>query len=308
MIPLPMISQNNSCNRSNAATQTTVTGRHFVCYQCEGRLGNQLFQYASIYGIAMMNNLSVMTHKSCVTTKYFRIRNSTLAHDGSACSSFKVLSEKMPRVFNESFFTLPKNINIFLVGYLQSWKYFQNIKDSLLEQLRFIEPIEKRARGEIDALKSNYINVIGASPTIIGIHVRMGDIFEDPRYHQIGMEFAPPGYIRKAMGYYMANYSNLLFIVCSDSIIKAKVTIDSFKLNVTIQYIEGKREPIDDLAILAHCEHVIQTVGTFGWWAAYLSGGTSLYYKFPGRQGSLVEKRYNSYDYFYPQWIGLDSE
>ena len=29
--------------------------------------------------------------------------------------------------------------------------------------------------------------------------------------------------------------------------------------------------PCVDLAILSVCDHVIQSVGTFSWWAAYLS-------------------------------------
>ncbi|KAK3585722.1 hypothetical protein CHS0354_020290 [Potamilus streckersoni] len=303
-----MISQSHSKNMPNVTIQTPVIEPHFVCYRCEGRLGNQLFQYASIYGIAMMNNLSIIAQKSCDIAQYFRVRNLILVHDANTCSSFKVLSEIMPRVFNESFFTLPMNVNIFLRGYFQSWKYFQNVKDTLLEQLTFIEPIETRTRGEMDFLKSNYINVTGSSPTIIGIHVRLGDIFIDSRYRRKGIEFAPPGYINKSMRYYIARYRRILFIVCSDTIVEAKATIDSFNLNVTIHYMKGKREPIEDLCILALCEHVIQTVGTFGWWAAYLSRGTSLYYKFPGRQSSVVEKRLNSYDYFYPEWTGLDSE
>ena len=41
---------------------------------------------------------------------------------------------------------------------------------------------------------------------------------------------------------------------------------------------------VDDFVLLQSCDHVIMTVGTFGWWAAWLTSqrrGTVMYYKDP---------------------------
>ncbi|KAK3585724.1 hypothetical protein CHS0354_020292 [Potamilus streckersoni] len=306
--PFNTISQNLFSIQLNTTTQTPIASHHYICYIPQGRLGNHIFQYASIYGIATLNNLSIMTTKSCEICHYFRVQNVTVSSDKNACSKFTVLSETMPRVFNPALLTLPKNMNIFLKGYFESWKYFQNVTDSLLEQLRFKEPIERMARRKFDILTSKYINYTGSNLTVVGIHIRMEDIFEDPQLHQRGIYPAPPGYINIAMRYYLSKYDKILFIVCSDSILQAKRIIKSLNLTGSVSYVEGKQKPIHDLAILSKCDHVIQTVGTFGWWAAYLSGGTSTYYKFPARPGSPDEKLLNSYDFFYPEWIGLGED
>ena len=60
-----------------------------------------------------------------------------------------------------------------------------------------------------------------------------------------------------------------------------------------------------DLALMSYCNHTIMTVGTFGWWAGYLAGGITVYYKdFPAPGGNL-ERWFSRDDFFPPEWVGL---
>ena len=60
-----------------------------------------------------------------------------------------------------------------------------------------------------------------------------------------------------------------------------------------------------DLALLSYCNHTIMTVGTFGWWAGYLAGGITVYYKeFPAPGGNL-ERWFSRDDFFPSEWVGL---
>jgi galactoside 2-L-fucosyltransferase 1/2 len=61
------------------------------------------------------------------------------------------------------------------------------------------------------------------------------------------------------------------------------------------------------MAMLASCDHTISTVGSFGWWIGWLSGGDVTYFKWPAKEGSPLRKQYGKdfSDYFYPGWIGL---
>jgi Glycosyl transferase family 11 len=61
----------------------------------------------------------------------------------------------------------------------------------------------------------------------------------------------------------------------------------------------------EDLAILSHCNHTIMTVGTFGWWAGFLSGGITVYYKNFPAAGSELSLGFYAEDYFLPEWVGL---
>jgi Glycosyl transferase family 11 len=75
-------------------------------------------------------------------------------------------------------------------------------------------------------------------------------------------------------------------------------------VNETVVYSPGVSGE-QDLAILSQCNHTIFTVGTFGWWAGYLAGGMTIYYKnFPAPQ-SQFERQFSKLDFFPPEWIGL---
>jgi len=65
------------------------------------------------------------------------------------------------------------------------------------------------------------------------------------------------------------------------------------------------QDPITDMAILTMCQHTIITVGTFGWWAAWLTNGTTVYYKDWPHRGSLLAAANSHADYFPPHWIPL---
>lgn len=60
-----------------------------------------------------------------------------------------------------------------------------------------------------------------------------------------------------------------------------------------------------DLALLSSCNHVVMTVGSFGWWAGYLSGGTVVYFKDYPKPGSNIGRGFSAVDHYLPQWIGM---
>merc|ERR1711972_557139 len=61
-------------------------------------------------------------------------------------------------------FEFEDNITIDNFTYLQSWRYFENVKDEVRERLRFKKPIQRQARSYLNA------NTKGASFRV-GIHV-----------------------------------------------------------------------------------------------------------------------------------------
>jgi len=76
-------------------------------------------------------------------------------------------------------------------------------------------------------------------------------------------------------------------------------------VNITAIYSPGGTSSEVDLAILSQCNHTIMTVGTYGWWAGYLAGGITVYYKdFPAPRGNL-DRWFSKQDFFPPEWIGL---
>jgi len=60
-----------------------------------------------------------------------------------------------------------------------------------------------------------------------------------------------------------------------------------------------------DLAVLSLCNHSIVTSGTYGWWAAWLVNGTTVYYRNFPRRGSRLANGFKATDYYKPNWIGM---
>jgi galactoside 2-L-fucosyltransferase 1/2 len=54
-------------------------------------------------------------------------------------------------------------------------------------------------------------------------------------------------------------------------------------------------------------DHLVMSVGTFGWWAGYKCQGTVVYAKDFFTPGSHYAAHFlhNATDFFYPGWIGM---
>ena len=61
----------------------------------------------------------------------------------------------------------------------------------------------------------------------------------------------------------------------------------------------------EDFVLLASCQHVIMSVGSFGYWAAFLAGGDVVYYKDHYVKGSWKSKGYRDRFQFPPEWIAI---
>ncbi|WAR13371.1 GCSH-like protein, partial [Mya arenaria] len=61
-------------NISNMATgQWSLSPRHYLCADTRGRLGNQMFQYASVFGVSRRTNMSMRIKRSDLVAKYFHV-------------------------------------------------------------------------------------------------------------------------------------------------------------------------------------------------------------------------------------------
>jgi len=84
-------------------------------------------------------------------------------------------------------------------------------------------------------------------------------------------------------------------------------TVFHYRSNTSVVYSEGHSIGFD-MALLASCDALIMSTGSYGWWAAWLGNITTVYYRYWPRPGSYVSRRCVREDYFPPQWIGLGNE
>ena len=277
--------------------------RHYICLSRAGRMGNHMFQYASAYGIARKNNLTVLVEENKNIAEYFKVPSAMIVNSRAICKTFEKKLENKCCVYDPSLTNLSKNRSYFIGPYLQSWKYFKDYFGEVRNELAFKAQIRDSAKVIVDNLKGSVVgNNYDPSfnTTTVGVHVRLGDMFRFSRMEG-GFDVAPEGYIQRAVDYFLKRFKNVLFIVCSDGMDYVK-RVFLYK-NVTVEFIQ--LDAAHDMAVLSACDHVIMTVGTFGWWAGFLSGGIVMFYKYPMRENSPSRKNYDYDDFFLPSWIGL---
>ena len=102
------------------------------------------------------------------------------------------------------------------------------------------------------------------------------------------------------------------FIVTTDHLEWAKTQIALEAVcwncsNTSVVYSRGHSAGFD-MALLASCDALIISTGSYGWWAAWLANKTTVYYRYWPRPGSIISRRFTREDYFPPQWIALGNK
>jgi len=130
---------------------------------------------------------------------------------------------------------------------------------------------------------------------------------------QGGHTVAGQSYYIKAATRLTANLSiPVQYIVATDNLpwTKESIALDEVFRNrsdVSVVYSEGK-DPGFDMALLAACDAVIQSTGSYSWWAAWLANKTTTYYGYFPRPGSPLDTKCNRQDYFPPHWIRIGNK
>jgi hypothetical protein len=218
-----------------------------------GRLGNQLFQLAAIYGYARENNKDYsVANWICVRSG----KNFKLYFEGPF-SEIPINDEIAEINYVETDFDyneipyIKENVNIW--GYFQSESYFKKYADEIIDMLQ----------PSIDLfldLKIKYSN-IDFNKTA-SLHVRRGDylILRD-YYNQLTID----NYYVKAIEHLKNNgVENIL--IFSDDIKWCK---ENFKGDDF--YFSEKNSEIEDLFLMSFCAHNVIANSSFSWWGAYLN-------------------------------------
>src|SRR6218665_1673996 len=272
------------------------------------RLGNQIFALAAVIYVSQLTGRHPVLQRSnhLSLEDVFQLN---FEHFDNICPCFK-LSEERYLSFDEaaetSVFTasLLARQSILVSGFRQSWKYTRTIDRRLRHHLIFRDDIENAAEMFLEtSLPSGWKR---AGFVRVGVHVRRGDIMK-PDKVEFGYTVPNETYFQKAMGYFIEKYGRVQFIVASDDfdwtrehIIIDQYSPDAINITYSVNHTAG-----EDLALLSMCDHVIMSTGTFGWWAAWLAKGTTIYYSDWPREGSGLYAHFKREDFFPPNWIPM---
>jgi len=290
--------------------------RLFVTCECgyERRLGNTMFSFAAAIGIARLNNLTAIVERVSPLVETFRIlepisidMDNTMAYTSVNYLEYGRRGSAYDRGTRNLFAVIGSQRNhVRLLGYFQSWRYFDSVADRVRQNFVFHEHTLIEAKSFLSSVEPAVQKESGIDFVRVGVHVRRGDMISEEK-RSYGYTIATPDYFQSAMKYFAGHYSYVQFIVCTDDLewchknLPAAADIGS---NVNIVFSEYG-SPKVDLAILAHCNHTIMSVGSFGWWAAWLANGTTIYYADWPRPFSKLEYHVNKDEYFPKHWIPM---
>lgn len=214
-----------------------------------GRLGNQMFQYASLRGIARNRGYDFCIPKDNVDLFYpFKMENVKQHNIKLLDRGYAPVAEEKHFHFDEIFFNMcPDEISIF--GFFQSEKYFKHIENEIRIDFSFKDEILQPCK--------DMISSIGDA---IGLHIRRTDYLTDNNHVALDLP-----YYQRALTYFDDNIPVLIFSDDIEWCKEQKLFSDERFL------ISESNDHYIDLCLMSLCKHHIIANSSFSWWGAWLA-------------------------------------
>ncbi|PVD32100.1 hypothetical protein C0Q70_07528 [Pomacea canaliculata] len=106
------------------------------------------------------------------------------------------------------------------------------------------------------------------------------------------------------MDYVRQRFRDVTFVISSDDVKWCK---EQFANISDVTVLQANSPPAVDMMTLASLDHMIMTVGTYGWWASFLNPGITVYYRDFVKPGTPLSRHFspNGTDHYCPTWISL---
>ena len=257
----------------------------------KGWLGNQMFQYASLRGIAANRgyDFAIPNHKEVIVDSlgnhlrielFLPFKLTNLSEKNIAVSSdVKVIQERHFHFDEELFNNCPDNIC--LVGYLQTEKYFSHIRKTILEDFEFIDDIQNPCLEMMSDMNSP-----------IALHIRRGDfLINSLNHHNLTLD-----YYQEAISQFDSDREVIIFSDDPDWCKEQEIfSGDRFLVS------ESSNSYVD-LCLMSMCSDFIIANSTFSWWGAWLSKNESKTVIAPSKWFGVNNLHHNLKDLFPETW------
>lgn len=256
-----------------------------VIIKLQGGLGNQLFQYAVGRVLSYKNNtmlkidLSNYNSQINITPRQYELalfdveENFSTPEESKKIKGpvlyniFKKIINKLHFKLSSSGYIFERNFNfdstilslkgdIYLDGYWQSWKYFDDYSDIIKKNFT----LKSKYLNEVD---KDLLNQIENSNSV-AIHVRRGDYINNNNINKL-FGVCDKSYYNCAIEFVKNKISNPKFFIFSDDPDWcSKEFGDNF-------FIISKHKDWQDFWLMSKCKNQIIANSSFSWWAAYLN-------------------------------------
>jgi hypothetical protein len=243
-----------------------------------GRLGNQMFQFASLKGIAKKKGYEWCippTNSKRIDNyslhKCFKLINVSDSNYGFVDNGFApVVVEKQFHYDDELHDLCPNDVSLF--GFFQTEKYFKNIENEIREDFTFYDEFLNPCKEIVESL---------GNP--IFLHVRRGDPnLVDARgfkwsYTQCSDQHPPQSleYYENALKEFPDD-TPVIIVSDSPEWVKEQELFSSDRFSISEpeeKYPDGSYTPYVDLCLMSLCSGAIIANSSLSWWGAWLQNG-----------------------------------
>lgn len=232
-----------------------------------GRLGNQMFQYASLMGIARNRGFEFsIPPKEKFGERDMNVREDSfniyevfrgLAPNHIGVSSNEMNMEKVHGFDEDLFNNCSDNIDLF--GYYQTPKYFENIEDDVREHFKF-------SKGVTD-LANQFFSEFELGEDVISLHIRRGDYVYNPNHPVQSVD-----YYKEALDN-LSPSTDIPVIIFSDDWEWCNGE-EMFKDDRFL--ISTNNTPDFDMCLMSMCNYHIIANSSFSWWGAWLANSNKV--------------------------------
>jgi hypothetical protein len=231
-----------------------------------GRIGNQLFQYAALIGIAKNRGFDFCIPDHSQIKVFEDSSGRSEYHQLQKCFKLSYLNGRYGYIdgdivelnqhhfCKELFDECPDNVT--LHGHFESYKYFENVRQELKKDLEFHENIKEES--EKFHKKNNLKNPVA-------IIIRRGDFLLYPNCHPV----CDSQYYEKCMNHFE---NDRQYVIISDDIEWCK-NQNIFSGN-NFYFVDKTPNKLMkahyDMCIGSICDHFIISNSTFAWWISWL--------------------------------------
>ena len=263
-----------------------------IVVRLNGGLGNQLFQYAAGYALALRNQELLMLDITGFLSHNPNLKQSYRSLDildyeiefSESISGSRLMGIRYPwgifsrvsdfiqkRIFKRYYVDwhpdiLLKNGQVYLDGYYQSELYFSGFRDEISKQFQLKKTF-------LDGVK-NIVEMIQASNNSISIHVRRGDYITNPRANKIH-NVCTKNYFYRSLDYLSSRLDDFRIFIFSDDIdwVKTEMTLPESTVYVSdLLQLSGERlRSSQEMYLMSLCQYNVISNSSFSWWGAYLN-------------------------------------
>ena len=222
-----------------------------------GQLGNQMFQYASILGVAegIGTSCCIPKHNDVVVdglgnrlrVELFDAFKINPEHVGFIPA--QDLQEKTYE-YDDSFLKLNPDIDTNLVGFFQTEKYFKHVKDKVRKEFTFQDYIVNECAEILDVFENP-----------IALHIRRGDyLINSMNHHNLTLD-----YYKEALTYFPKDRQVVIFSDDTEWCMEQLLFVDDRFI------ISEGNGSYHDLYLMTQCSDFIISNSTYSWWGAWLA-------------------------------------